>query len=428
MFKVLVIAYYFPPMGLSGVQRTLKFVKYMKNFGWEPTVITAANVGYFAHDQSLLKEIEKENIKIIRTDGKDPNSLLSKYGTINIPGEFVRKLFNRLSQTFFIPDNKISWSKRAYQTACEILDKENFDVIFVTIPPFSSFMIAAKLKKKYNIPLLADYRDLWVGSYFAFYPTPLHRLLHKRMEYKALKVADRITVTNRRIKEKLINDYKFLTFDDIVIVSHGYDEEDFESIRNVAKSNDKMILTYSGVFIEYSTPAYLLKAFSRVVNERPDIASKIKLQFIGLLRKENKSLIKKLKIDEYVNDLGYLSHKEAVEKLISSDVLWLMIGKKKNIDAILPGKLFEYFGARKPVIACVPKGAARTALVAYGASFITEPDDIEKIKSTILEVYNLYEKNQLPQPEEDYILKHERSYLTEQLTKLFQFLVKEEVE
>lgn len=428
MFKVLVIAYYFPPMGLSGVQRTLKFVKYMKKYSWEPTVITSAKVGYFAHDNSLLQEIEKENIRIIRTHGREPNSLLSRFGTIKIPGEFVRKLFNRINQSVYIPDNKVSWSKKAYRVISNLLEKEKFDIIFVTGPPFSSFNMAVKLKKKFNIPFLADYRDLWVGSYFSFYLSPLHKYIQKRMEYKVLKTADKITVTNRKIKEKLINNYKFLTFDDIVIISHGYDAADFEGIKPKPKNSDKMIITYSGVFIEYNTPKYFLKAFKKIETERPDIASKINLNFIGFLRKENKKLIKKLKLEGYVTDYGYLNHNETVEKLMSSDVLWFMVGRKKNIDALLPGKLFEYFGTRKPIIACVPKGAARTATVAYEAAFLTEPEDVEGIKSAILETYNLYLKNELPEPNDDYIEKHRRDYLTEQLTKLFQFLIKEEVE
>lgn len=427
MFKVLVIAYYFPPMGLSGVQRTLKFVKYMKNYEWEPTVITTGNVGYFAHDNTLLKELEDTNIRVIRTSAFDPNSLLSKYGTIKLPSEFIRKSFNRLSQTFFIPDNKISWSKKALKTASDLLSKENFDLIFVTIPPFSAFKMVSKLKKKFNIPLLVDYRDLWLESYFSFYPTPLHKFIHKRMEYNSLKAADKITVTNRKIKEKLLYTYKFLTFDDIVIISHGFDSEDFKDVKDTSKQNNKMVISYSGTFIEYNTPKYFLKAFKKIVSEKPDVASKIELHFVGYLRKENKKLIKKLKLEEYVKDFGYVEHKEAVKKIISSDVLWIMVGKKKNIDAILPGKLFEYFGTRKPLIACVPRGAARTASIAYAASFITEPDNIEEIKTTILDVYDLYSKNKLPAPNEDYIERHKRNYLTEMLVKQFQFLVKEDI-
>ena len=145
MFKVLVVAYYFPPMGLSGVQRTLKFVKYMSKYNWEPTVITVGQTGYFAHDISLQKELDETGIRVVRVDGKGPNSRLAKYGTIKMPGEFLRKLFHRLSSTFYIPDNKRSWSKKAAQKAREMLKEEEFDAIFVTSPPFSAFYELAKV-------------------------------------------------------------------------------------------------------------------------------------------------------------------------------------------------------------------------------------------------------------------------------------------
>lgn len=427
MLKVLVITYYFPPLGLSGVQRTLKFVKYMKKYGWEPTVLTTGNAGYFAHDNTLLKEAEHAGVKIIRTEAFDPNSLLSKFGTIKVPPEKVRKLLNRLSQTFFIPDNKKSWSKKAFQKAKEILEKENFDVVYITAPPFSSFYYLRKLKKLFNIPIHFDYRDLWFESYFSFYPTPIHKWMHKRMEYLSLKAADKITVTNRRIKEKIIKDHKFVTFNDVVILPHGYDLEDFENVQPVPKPNDKMILTYSGIFMEYNTPKYFLLAFKKLTRERPDIASKINLHFVGYLRRENQKLILKLDLEEYVKDHGYMSHKDAVRKLISSDVLWLMVGKKKNIDAILPGKLLEYVGSKKPIIGCVPDGAAKNILEEYGASFITEPDDIDEIKNTLIKVYELYKKSELPSPNDEMLQKYRRDYITEQLTKQMQSIVKTEI-
>ena len=131
---------------------------------------------------------------------------MSKFGTIKPPRESVRKILSRISQTVFIPDNKISWSKAALQKVKELLKKEQFDAIYVTIPPFSSFYFLRKLKKDFDVPIMVDYRDLWYGSYFAFYPTLIHSRLHKRMEYLALKSADKIIVTNRKIKEKLIKD------------------------------------------------------------------------------------------------------------------------------------------------------------------------------------------------------------------------------
>ena len=427
MFKVLVIAYYFPPLGLSGVQRTLKFVKYMPPHGWQPTVITTGNIAYYAHDKSLQDELNKLDIDVIRTSSFDPNTILSKFGTVKMPGEKLRKVLNMFSQTFFIPDNKISWSKKAFDTASEILSKETYDVIFISAPPFSAFKISIKLKKKFDVPLVVDYRDLWYKSYFAFYPTPLHSYLHKRMEYSSLKAADKVIVTNRKIKEKLLKIYKFLTFDDVVIIPHGFDPEDFSLIKHTPKTTDKMILTYSGIFLEYNSPKYFLEAFKQLAIERPDIASKIELHFVGHLRKENQHLVKKLKLEEFVKDFGYMNHDEAVRKVISSDVLWFMIGRKRNIDAILPGKMFEYFGSGKPVIACVPEGAAKSAATEYGASFITEPENANAIKEVIFKVYQLYVKKQLPSPDKSFIDKHRRDFLTETLIKQFQLLIKDVV-
>lgn len=428
MFKALVVAYYFPPMGLSGVQRTLKFVKYMKNYNWEPTVITSGDVAYYAHDKSLTDELNRLNIKVIRISGsKEPNSILSKFGTIKLPGEFFRNIFDKISQTIFIPDNKKSWSKLAYKKIDEILSKEKYDALFITCPPFSAFDVISKIKKNHYIPLFADYRDLWYQSYFSFYSTPFHKLLHKKKEYHALKAADRITVTNRKIKEKLLNTYPFLTYEDVVIISHGYDPEDFEKIPAQPKPSNRMVLMYSGIFMVYNTPKYFLKAFKQITIERPDIAMNIELHFVGFLRKENQKLIKKLNLQNFVKDHGYVNHTEAIAKIKSADVLWFMVGKRKNIDAILPGKVYEYIGARKPILACVPDGAAKMAVEESGAGFICSPDNINEIKETILKVYNSYKEGTLPTPPEEIVEKYRRDYLTELLTKQFQMKLRAEL-
>jgi glycosyltransferase involved in cell wall biosynthesis len=426
MFKVLVIAYYFPPLGLSGVQRTLKFTKYMSHFGWEPTVITTGNAAYFAHDFSLLKEAESAGIKIMRTEAFDVNSVLGKqFETVSMPREFVRKLLSSISKTVFIPDNKKSWAKKAFKMAREILQKEKFDTIFVSIPPFSSFSYAAKLKKEFNISLFVDYRDLWYGNHFAFYPTPYHKYKHKKLEYTALRQVDKVVAVNRRVKEKLILTYPFLSYNDVMIVPHGFDPEDF-TVEPEKRSSFKMKLTYAGIFYESITPAYLLKAFKQLSAERPDVAADIELEFIGHLRKENKKLITELGLNEFVHDLGYLDHIETVKHLKNSDVLWLMLGKMPNADTVTPGKLMEYFGARKPILGCVVDGATKTALQEYGAAFITSPEDVQEIKNTLIMIHELHKKGNLPKPNEEFILKHDRSLLTEQLVKAFQFYLRAE--
>ncbi len=427
MYKVLVLSYYYPPMGLSGVQRTLKFTKYMCEFNWQPTVITAGNVAYYAHDLSLLKEAEEAGVEIIRTDAFDVNSLLgAKYETISMPKELMRKFLSRLSKTFFIPDNKISWSKKAYKAAKDILTKEKFDIIYVSVPPYSQFLTAAKLKREFGIPLFVDYRDLWFGNHFAFYVTPYHRYKHKELEYSALRVADKVVAINRKIKEKILLTYPFLDYDDVIILPHGFDPQDFESTEQIKCTSTKMKLTYSGIFYENITPEFLLKAFKELTIENPQIASQIELEFIGHLRDENKKLVLELNLSEYVKEHGYLEHSEVIKYLVSTDVLWMMIGNIQNADTISTSKLFEYFGTRKPILGCVPDGAARNSLIEYGASFLTYPDYVKDIKETIIEIYNLFKNKKLPVPNEEFVTKHDRRMLTEQLTKEFQFYLRAE--
>lgn len=424
MHKVFVVAYYFPPMGLSGVQRILKFVKYLKKYNWEPTIITTGTVAYFAHDKSLQIELENIGVKVIRVEGTEPNSLLSNFGTVKLPSEFIRKTFNRLSQTFFIPDNKVSWAKKVYKKSLEIITEEHFDCVFISGPPFSCFHVFSDLKKIQNIPLILDYRDLWVDNQFSFYLTPLHKILHKRKEYKALKAADKVIVTNRRIKEKLIKDYKFLSFDDVYIIPHGYDPEDFEKVNRIEKPNDKMLLTYSGLFYEYITPKYFLQAFKELLVENPSVGENIRLHFIGFLRKENQKIIKKLNLESFITEYGYLDHLETIQKLYMSDILWMMVGRGKSAETVSSGKLYEYFGIRKPIIACLPEGALKIAATEYKASFITEPDNVSQIKNTILEVYKLFKEEKLPHPDEKFVENFNRDYLTELLAKQMNGILK----
>ncbi|PJA96135.1 MAG: glycosyl transferase family 1 [Ignavibacteriales bacterium CG_4_9_14_3_um_filter_34_10] len=427
MFKVLVIAYYYPPMGMSGVQRTLKFTKYMKKYNWEPTVITAGDVGYFAHDNSLLSEVANADIRVVRTEGKEPNSVLKKFGTISLPREWIRKLLSNLSKTFFIPDNKISWSQSAYKTAKDLLKNEKYDVIFVSIPPFSAFSIAIQLKKEFEIPVIVDYRDLWLNNQFAFYPTPLHKHLHKKKEYEALRFSDKIIVVNRRIKEEILKNYGFLKFEDIVIIPHGFDQEDFLNCppQKSSLKKDKIRILYSGIFYENITPKLFFQAFNELRKEFPYIANFFELHFIGHFRKENLKLVKKLKLESFVYVHGYMEHTEVIKKLSEADILWMMLGNGKNMDTVTAGKLFEYFGTRKPIMALLPDGASKNACVEYEASFISDPDNIIDIKNNFIKMYNLFINNKLPIPNEEFVLKHDREFLTKLLTQQFQFNLKE---
>ncbi|MCX6139595.1 MAG: glycosyltransferase [Candidatus Kapabacteria bacterium] len=304
--SVLVFAYYFPPMGLSGVQRVTKFVKYLPENGWQPHVITAGPTAYYAHDPSLLDELEGRDIVIHRTSGTDPNSLLKDKGTLKMPREWVRKLMRAASDTVFIPDNKKGWAKQALVLARELVKEHHFDAIFVSGPPFSSMMAAAKLSEETGIPLVVDYRDLWYGNQFHVYPTPWHAHRHKALEHDVLVHASRVTVTNRRLKERLIATYNHLNFEDVVIIPHGFDPDDLQETTPTVRNDGKFRLTYTGIFYDIVTPIPFFKAVKKVLTERPEMA--LELHFAGILRDEYAKVAKKYGISEIIHDHGYCAH------------------------------------------------------------------------------------------------------------------------
>ena len=366
MRKVLVVAYYFPPMGLSGVQRTLKFVKYLPEFNWQPTVLTVTPGTYFARDTSLSREIDGLDIAIIRTESIDPTRFFHKRNSgaqkvVKMPREWLRKALNLGSQIFFVPDNKIGWKRKAKRAAIQLLQREKFDLIFATAPPYTDFLIGRELSKKFGLPLVLDYRDAWIDNPYHFYSTPLHRWLHRRLEKQVLRASNKIITINRRIKELLLKRYPFLQYHDVEIISQGFDPSDFDldGVPPLPLRQKKMRITYSGTFIDKRTPKYFLRALSKVLREEPGLRNKIEACFMGHFREENLKLVKRLKLHDVVSLLGYVDHRDCVRYLLASDVLWLIIGKGKGEDMMSTGKLFEYLGARKPILGCVPKGVAR---------------------------------------------------------------------
>jgi len=344
-----------------------------------PTVITSGEGAYYAHDHTLMDDLTPGTYTIHRVEGNDVNSLTRQMGTVRMPNEKFRKVLSFFSSLFFIPDNKKFWSSKVLKFCRHLLRNENFDVIFISGPPFSMFDVGRKLKKEFNVPLVYDYRDLWYGYHFAIYPTPFHKLLIKRMEYRCLKSADKVIVTNRRIKEKLVKFFPFLALNRVSILPHGFDQEDIKRAGREEKNRNKMIFTYSGIFYEFITPEYFLTAFKKLTQNHPHIASQIELHFIGLLRKENEKLIESLKLQQFVVNFGYIDHLTAIRKLNSSDVLWLTVGSGRNSDTISSGKLFEYFGTGKPIFGLLQDGALKSALEEYGAGFICDPYDTDGI-------------------------------------------------
>ena len=277
-------------MGLSGVQRTAKFVKYLPAFGWHPTVLTVEPTGYFARDESLLEELDQSAVTIVRTPAAGPGRVFAKKEVVKLPGERTRKLLCRVSDTVFFPDNKIGWKRRAVARALELHGETPFDLIFTTAPPFTDFLIGAEVKEAIGKPLVFDYRDPWVDYPFRFYLTPFHRMRHSYLEKNALRASSHVVTTSRRVKELLINRYPFLSFHDVDIISQGFDPADFPGVPGrprAARAGGKMKITYAGVFWEDRIPDHFLQALHDLFQERPKLRGRIEAEFVGTFREEN---------------------------------------------------------------------------------------------------------------------------------------------
>lgn len=418
--KVLIIAYYFPPMGLSGVQRTAKFVKYLPQFGWKPTVLTVATTGYYAMDESLLHEVEQAGTEIVRASSLDLNRVFKNRGVVKMPSERMRKIFQYLGDTFFIPDTKIGWKAKALKRAEILFQQEQFDVVFATSPPQTDFLIGATLKKKFGVPLVLDYRDAWLDYPFKYYPTPLHKYANYRLEKSVLNASDRIVVTLRRVKEDILKRYPGLHYNDVVIIPQGYDPEDLEaSGPRDRRKRPRMRITHAGTFYAGRNPVTMLCALHNIFKESPHLRGRIELNLLGNAREEDRRLVVQLGLQNDVIFAGYLEHQECTKQLMDSDVLWLVLDNEVQS----PGKLYEYIGARKPLLASVVEGNIKQLIQESGAGVVLPPGDVPAHEKALRDLFQSFERNELKQIDHQFAQRYSRRLLTGELAKQFESLM-----
>jgi hypothetical protein len=408
-YKVLVLAYYFPPMAYSGVQRVLKFVKYLPKHGWQPTVLTVDPAGYFQFDETLESEVDSLGIDIHRVASADPSRLFGKKRTVQMPGEKRRRFVSMVSQSLFIPDNKIGWKRAAVKKGLELLQSEEYHAIFSSAPPYTAHLIGSELSKKTDVPLITDFRDDWVGNPRHFYLTPWHRNRHRALESEVIGTSSAVTVINRRIHDRIIvRNLGPEGYHKVSMIAQGYDAEDFQPDHPGPDPN-VLRLTYTGIFYDVQTPAYFLKALSSLLNRRPELRKVFVAEFVGHLPKKEIQRVSDLGLDDVVDYRGYLPHGEAVERLQAADVLWMTVGTRAGSETISTGKLFEYMGALKPVLGLVPEGAAADTLTRYKAFMRAEPEDVEAISAVLESLYESWRSKSLPEPDEQFARSFDRS-------------------
>ena len=419
--KLLIITYYWPPAGGPGVQRWLKFVKYLPEYNIQPIVYVPENPTYPIVDTNLTDEIPQHAI-ILKNKIFEPYQLagiFSKNKTKKISSgiipnrkkqSFIEKSLLWIRGNLFIPDARRYWVEPSVTFLKKYISENDIDTIVTSGPPHSLHLIGLKLKEEMKINWLADFRDPWttIGYHKALKLSAYAQKKHKALENEVLNSADTIIVTSKTTK----SEFQLITSKPIEIITNGYDVE-----KVIKKPLDaKFTLAHIGSFLSERNPVILWQVLQELISEEPNFKSDLQLKLIGAVSQEVLDTIATHQLGDYVQNLGYLSHKEAVEHQRKSQVLLLIEIDSEDTKSIIPGKLFEYMVSERPILALGPKDSDFAEIIkeTNTGAFLTY-DKKEELKFLILKHYQDYKNGNLKVYPVG-LQKYSRKKLTEQLS------------
>jgi glycosyltransferase involved in cell wall biosynthesis len=421
--KLLIITYYWPPAGGPGVQRWLKFVKYLPEFNIQPIVYIPENPTYPIVDNGLQSEISDKAI-ILKNKIFEPYGLASFFGKSKtkkissgiIPNQkkqsVLEKILLWIRGNLFIPDARFLWVKPSVNYLKKYIEENNIDTIVTSGPPHSLHLIGLQLKKELNIKWFADFRDPWttIGYHKALKLSSYANNKHKALEAAVLNYADTIIVTSKTTK----TEFQAITSKPIEVITNGYDIEKIEK----QSLDEKFTLAHIGSFLSERNPRILWQALKELVSENADFKNDFRLKLIGATSQEVLDTISEFKLNNYVQKLGYVSHQEAVEHQRKSQVLLLIEINSTATKSIIPGKLFEYLVSERPIIAIGPEGSDFAEIItATNTGVFFTYNEKEKLKALLLKYYKEYQ-NQNLKVNAVGLQQYSRKSLTEQLSNL----------
>ncbi|HNQ26886.1 MAG TPA: glycosyltransferase family 4 protein [Aquaticitalea sp.] len=399
--KVLIITYYWPPAGGPGVQRWLKFVKYLPDYGIHPVVYIPKNPSYPIIDLDLASEVP-ENVTIITQKIKEPYGLakfLSKNLTKTISSgiitkekgqNLVQRLMLYVRGNYFIPDARKAWVKPSVTYLSGYIRTHGIETIITTGPPHSLHLIGKELKQQLGVKWLADFRDPWttISYHNKLKLTQNSQKKHKVLEQSVLAEADTIIVTSERTKVEFASK----TSQPITVITNGYDTYHLPKIRK----DDKFTLAHIGSLLSDRNPTNLWCALKALIDENDTFNTLFRLKLIGIVSEDIIKEIKKLDLHSHVEILGYISHEDVLMEQRQAQLLLLAEIDSEYTKAIIPGKLFEYMVSNTPIIAIGPEGSDVERIIKQtntGRYFYHS--DINGLKSQILEYFEAYKKGTL---------------------------------
>ncbi len=399
--KVLIITYYWPPAGGPGVQRWLKFVKYLHEFDIHPVVYIPENPSYPIIDKSLLSEVPTD-LTIISHPIKEPYKLAeffaSKHSkTISsgvIPKErkqnFVQKLMLYVRGNYFIPDARRAWIQPSVNYLSDYIQKENIQTVITTGPPHSLHLIGLKLKEQLNIKWLADFRDPWttIGYHKQLKLTPSSARKHEQLEKDVLQTADCIIVTSENTK----SEFNQKTSKPVEVITNGYDTY----LLQKTQKDEKFTISHIGSLLSGRNPTILWEVLRELIQENADFKKHFQLKLIGVVSEVVLNAINSQNLKDYVNVVGYLSHEDALIQQRQSRLLLLIEIDSEDTKAIIPGKLFEYMISETPIIAIGPKESDVERIIhSTNTGRYFYYDERNNLKSQILMYFEAYKTDSL---------------------------------
>jgi glycosyltransferase involved in cell wall biosynthesis len=423
--KLLIITYYWPPAGGPGVQRWLKFVKYLPDFGIQPIVYIPENPTYPIVDEKLVKEVSDSTI-ILKHKIFEPYQLASflsknktkKISSGIIPNQkkqsFLDKLFLWIRGNLFIPDARVFWVKPSVSYLEKYIIENNIDTIVTSGPPHSLHLIGLQLKQKLNLKWFADFRDPWttIGYHKSLRLSDYAANKHKKLEHQVLNAADTIIVTSKTTK----TEFQAITNKPIAVITNGYDTENVEK----QTLDTKFSLAHIGSFLSERNPLILWESLVELLHEIPDFKFHLEIKLIGAVSQQVLETITQFGLNFYLNNLGYVSHTEAIAHQRKSQVLLLIEINSEDTKSIIPGKLFEYMVSNRPIIAIGPNGSDFAEIITEtNTGVFFDYSEKVKLKSVILGFYNQFLEGKL-QSNGVGLQRYSRKNLTKELSKLIQ--------
>jgi glycosyltransferase involved in cell wall biosynthesis len=433
--KVLIITYYWPPSGGSGVQRWLKFVKYLPQFGWKPYIFTPENPSFDIQDASLMKDVPAE-AEVIRYPIWEPYDAFFKISNLfgsskkfAKPTDLVsgnkKSLFQKVSTwvrgNFLIPDPRVFWVKPSVKFLTKYLEENKINIIITTGPPHSMHLIGLRLKKKNpSLKWIADFRDPWSewGLLDSLMVGTAARLRHKKLEANVLKEADEIvTITPFYARQ-----FKSLSGKDVKLYTNGFDEDDFRDL--VYQPTEKFVIRHVGIVNEKCDPRPLMQAILTLMNEDKKFRTLVQVEFIGEVHGQFKSYVNSdAALDAITKFTGNIPHKELIKLYGSSSMLILVLHGYKDGEGFMPGKMFEYLATGLPVLGVGPAGDAANLLNETHVGKMFSAFDQKDIVAFLKFYFTRWNRDVTAKGEKSITHKYTRKKITEEFTFLLSSLL-----